>query len=99
MLNSGGAWGNGLAKYLNYIARKMRIILRHYELRHTNGVYAGKVDFKCVVLRHYVSRHFRVLRVLKNPFKLPKSPKCRILRLKPCSGDEPVNYPTHYDVV
>ena len=51
------------------------MILRHYVLRHTKGVYAGKIDFKFVVLRHYFSRDSRVLRVLKNPQNLQKSPK------------------------
>ena len=55
--------------------RKMWMILIHCVSRHTTDVYEGKIDFKFVVLRHYFSRHSRVLRVLKNHPNLPKSPK------------------------
>ena len=61
--------GNGLAKSLNDIQRRMWMSLRHYASRHTSGVYAGILISNCC----FETLLFETfLRELKNPQILQK---------------------------
>ena len=84
MKKTGAGWGGGWVlnhkteewfRIVSGVLMKMFIELRHLILRHMLGVYAGKIVFNLIELRHYFSRRFQVLRVAKNPLKLSKSPK------------------------